>query len=140
MGYCIEFEECNIKISEENMKEALKVLSNKSFCWCDRFNYEEIDFDNINNNCEDVNEDNYDSISVYDAWEQLRYDIKYEDGYWNIVDFFGEKLGDEDEIFKLIAPYCEDGYIQFLGEDGDRFRYCIENKKYKFKVPTITWE
>ena len=88
--------------------------------------YENIDFSDN----EEVNNYNYDSMSVYDVWEDLRYDVDYIDDSWYICGFLGEKYGSDDELFNLIAPYCEDGYIQFCGEDGEHFRFVIKDGKF----------
>ena len=138
MGYCIELEEGKIKLTEENMKKALKELSKHSFRWCDDFCYENIVFEHKNKSCwEETNEE---EITIEEVWEWLRYEVKYENGYWIIYDFNGEKLGDDEDIFNLIAPYCEDGYLQYLGEDGERWRYVFENGKCETRYPTTSWE
>ena len=126
MGYCIELEEGEIKIKKDNIDKVLKVLSNKDFCWCDKIYYNKDDY---------IDED-----VVINSFELLRYYIKYENGYWIISDFEGEKLGDDEDIFRLISPYCEDGYLQFLGEDGEKWRYVIKDKKFDIKYPTLVWE
>ena len=127
MGYCIDYEEGKIRLTNENMKKALKVLSGKKIRWCNGFDYENIDFSDN----EEVNNYNYDSMSVYDVWEDLRYDVDYIDDSWYICGFLGEKYGSDDELFNLIAPYCEDGYIQFCGEDGEHFRFVIKDGKFE---------
>ena len=159
MGYCIEKEEGSIKIKKENMKGLLQRLSDyfatgEDLRWCDSFKIENIlldVFDFVNTpkkerceectgvDCEDCKY--YNKFSISDIWEEcLRYGIIEEDEYYVIVDFYGEKLGDDDKFFKLIAPYCEDGYFQFLGEDGTRFRYIIRDGLFYEKYATVSWE
>jgi hypothetical protein len=61
----------------------------------------------------------------------------------DIIDlyFTGDKLGDEDFLFRAIAPYVEDGsYIEMSGEDSCLWRWCFENGTIFEKYPTITWE
>ena len=155
MGYCIEKEEGSIKIKKENMKGLLQRLSEyfatgEDLRWCDSFKFDDIDLTRFNIDDESIveehswnedYEDNDDKFSISQIWEEcLRYGIIEEDEYYVIVDFYGEKLGDDDKFFKLIAPYCEDGYFQFLGEDGDRFRYIIKDGKFDEKYATVSWE
>lgn len=48
------------------------------------------------------------------------------DSYGNIVDlvFQGEKSGDEDKLFKAIAPYVKaDSYITMLGAEGETWQW-----------------
>lgn len=46
---------------------------------------------------------------------------------YNIDYFSGEKLGDDDEIFKCISNYLTDGEICFLGEDDEYFTIKCKN-------------
>ena len=155
MGYCIGKEEGSIKIKKENMKGLLQRLSEyfatgEDLRWCDSFKFDDIDLTRFNVDDESIveehswnedYEDNDDKFSISQIWEEcLRYGIIEEDESYVIVDFYGEKLGDDDKFFKLIAPYCEDGYFQFLGEDGDRFRYIIRDGLFYEKYATVSWE
>lgn len=43
------------------------------------------------------------------------------------IDFEGEKLGDEDHLWKAIAPFVTpDSYIEMSGEDGDFWRWYFD--------------
>lgn len=126
MGYCINYEEGNIKIKKENMKLILDKLldffsNDGELRWVNGFDIKNID-------------------NVVEVWEDLRYKITEDDNYYIITDFVGEKLGDDDKLFKLIAEYCEDGYLQFCGEDGEHFRFIIENGKFKEKIAGLSWD
>lgn len=129
MGYCIQHEEGSIKIKKENMKLILNKLSDYfndggELRWVSGFNISDI---------EDID-------NMLEVWEDLRYEIKDDGDYYIITDFMGEKLGDDDTFFKLIAPYCEDGYFQFYGEDGDLFRFIIKNGQFEEKFAKITFD
>lgn len=130
MGYCIYHEEGNIKFKKENMKKILNKLSDYfnnggELRWVNGFNIADIkDIDDV----------------LGGIWEDLRYKIKGHGDYYIITDFIGDKLGDDDTLFKLIAPYCEDGYLQFCGEDGDHFRFVIENGNFKEKFAKIIFD
>ena len=144
MGYCIEKEEGRINIKKENMKPLLQMLSDyfksgNELRWFDEFNIDDVNLESFDLKHYDENDDERMSISQVFG-EYLRYGLTQDNEYYTIVDFYGEKLGDDDIFFKLIAPYCEDGYIQFLGEDGDRFRYVIKNGEFEEKYATLSWD
>lgn len=135
MGYCIEKEEGQIKIKKENMIKALKTLSDYftnggQLRWVNGFDLDEVDFD------EPIEE--YNDI-IAEMWDDLRYGYTLTEDYYIIEDFYGEKLGEDDKLFNMIAPYCEDGYIQFCGEDGEHFRYIIKDGKFEEKYADISW-
>lgn len=60
-----------------------------------------------------------------DAMEDWRHPIELDsDGNVVDIDFTGEKIGDEKEMFESIAEYVEDeSFIEYVGEDGRRFMY-----------------
>lgn len=135
MGYCIEHEEGYIEIKKENMPKILQTLSDYfkgggSLRWVDGFDIEDMN-----------SEDEYDEpLTLNDIWDDLRYGIKEEDNFYIINDFVGEKYGDDNILFNMIAPYCEDGYFQFCGEDGDHFRFIIKDGEFKEKSANLDWE
>jgi hypothetical protein len=127
MGYCISHEEGSIKIKKENMNRAINILreyikSGNKLRW-------------VNGDWFDEDTDTLEYI-----WEDLRYELEDDDEYYKIVEFTGEKLGDDDKIFELIAPYCEDGYLQFTGEDGEHFRFVIKDGKFAERWAKISWD
>lgn len=60
----------------------------------------------------------------------------------NIIDIYfeGYDLGDEDLLFNALAPYVEDGFIEMVGEDGDRWRWVFKNGACMEKEPKLVWE
>lgn len=135
MGYCIYHEEGDIKIKKENMELVLKNLSDffkngGELRWVNGFNIEDM-----------IAEDEDDDVlTLEEIWEDLRYTYKETDTYYIINDFYGEKLGDDLKLFQLIAEYCEDGFLQFNGEDGDHFRIVIKDGKAFEKWAELSWE
>lgn len=124
MGYCIEHEEGNIEIKKENMGSIIKVLqdyfkSGNKLRWVDG-NWDE-------------------DSTLEDIWWDLRYELLEFDEHYIISDFTGEKLGDDYKLLTIIAPYCEDGYLQFCGEDGKHFRFIIKDGKCEEKYAKISW-
>lgn len=134
MGYCVWSEESTISIKKENMQPLLQMLSDyfksRELRWVDGFDIEDMFSD----------EDDDEPLTLENIWEDLRYEYTETDTHYIINEFLGEKLGDDFEFFELIAPFCEDGYIQFNGEDGEKWRYVIQNKECKEVYPTISWK
>lgn len=83
---------------------------------------------------------NADSLS--EALAECRYSIE-EDDNGNVFDiwFIGEKLGGDFNIFLAIAPVVENGsYIEMRGEEGDLWRWVVNDGVCKEITPTIIWE
>lgn len=60
--------------------------------------------------------------SIDDALEAWRFEPVYDGARMTGLDFTGQKIGDEAQMFEAIAPYVEEGsYIHFEGEDGSEF-------------------
>lgn len=122
MGYCMEQIDSNFKIKKENKKKLFKKVinhfkslnnSNKKFKWID-------------------NENVLDSENIFELFESLRYEVEYDiDDNIKSIDFIGEKLGDDYEVFELIAEFVEkDSYIIFKGEDDEIFEFTfIKNEE-----------
>ena len=117
MGYCIELE--YVKGMEFKRSDANNIINDikewaktkRTIMWVDKRFIEETD-------------------RIEDLFEELRYPLNYnkERDMYNIDYFNGEKLGDDDEIFKCISKYLTDGEICFLGEDGEYFTIKCQNE------------
>lgn len=47
------------------------------------------------------------------------------------VEFVGENAGDEEDLFRALAPFVRSGsYLVFHGEDGDAWRLRFEDGKF----------
>lgn len=72
--------------------------------------------------------------AIVSMWDSLRYDARILDnGDLEIFDFIGDKLGDDFEIFKAVAECMEDGFMDFVGEDGEAFIISIANGKLEIE-------
>lgn len=73
-------------------------------------------------------------------------------GNWGFDGFIGDfddfvvkkspeykKIGQEDELFKVIAPYMSQLDIECRGEDGEKWKWVVENGKFAEKQAVITW-
>lgn len=77
-----------------------------------------------------------------ECMNNLRWEIeKDENDNINNINFVGENLGDDLEIFNIISPYVKYGsYIECVDEDGDKWRYLFEHGVCREVYPKITWE
>lgn len=126
MGYCVSLVGSNVKFKKADADVILLVLKdfakNKSLMWCDE--------DGI-----------LESDDIEECFEKLRYPLTEKEDYYIIDDFYGEKLGDEKKIFNSIYKYIEKGsYLEYVGEDGDRFRLVFGDKECEYKYPTLIWD
>lgn len=129
MGYCVEVDggtfSFNINKSDEilnSIKEGIKSKKITEERW--------IDFDILLN-----------SETIEEAFEELRFELFIDNDKYKIDYFSGEKLaGYEEQLFKCIAPYVNDGYLEYLGEDGEKWRYVFKGGECKKVFPNITWE
>lgn len=129
MGYCIEVDRgtfsFNINKSDEilnSIKEGIKSKKITEERW--------IDFDILLN-----------SETIEEAFEKLRFELFIDNDKYKIDYFIGEKLGGyEESLFKCIAPYVNDGYLEYLGEDGEKWRYVFKGGECKEVFPKVVWE
>ena len=131
MELCISSYTNRFKIKKENIEKAFKKLydyakNNKSvidnWMWCD-------------------SSDILDSENLSNALEHLRWDIKYdEDMNIKNIEFSGEKLGNDFDLFCIIAEFVEDGYIEVYAEDDSFWRWYFINGECTEVFPTINWE
>jgi hypothetical protein len=58
------------------------------------------------------------------------------------VDYFdGGKWGDDEHLWKALAPFVEDGgVIEFKGEDGHYWRYVFGGGTMTEQTGTVVWE
>lgn len=109
MGYYINCLDSKFELktgTDEQALCALKKLAKKK------------DLDWINNS------DILNSNSIEEALEHCRWKISSDSS----LEFLGEKLGNDEDIFNTIASYVkETSYIQISGEDGSLWRWIFED-------------
>lgn len=135
MGYRIEFKAARFHINANQKAQALKTLKRlrptsgggwsngrKEWSW--------------------VSQDQVTKAETLEAaLEEWRFPVKA-DAEGNIISIYfdGEKLGDEDQLFKELAPFVKSGsFIEMGGEDGDRWRWTFTNGTFKTVHSEITW-
>jgi len=57
------------------------------------------------------------------------------------LSFLGAKSGDEEKLFKTIAPYVEkDSFIEMSGEESEMWRWVFDGKNCKEMYAEIIWK
>ena len=79
--------------------------------------------------------------SLKEAVKAWRWNLDMDDvGNVYGICFEGEKLGDDEILFRAIAPYVEEGsFIQMSGEDGCLWRWSFDGKECIEKSAQIEW-
>ena len=128
MGYCIEVKTENFSFDVSKADELMNSVKRE---------FKEGNIDSRWIYTEEV----INSETIEDMFGELRFEL-YKDGDKYRIDYFrGEKLdGCELELFQCIAPYIDDGYLEYIGEDGEKWRYIFKNGECKEVYPKIVWE
>lgn len=128
MGYCVSISESTVSFDKAKVNDLMDKVK-KDFRegkiegrWIELYEVIESDY-------------------VEEFFDALRLAI-YEVGSLYKIDYLcGEKLdGCELELYSSMAEFANDGYIEYLGEDGERWRYIFENGKCREVYPRIVWE
>lgn len=119
MGYYVRIEFFDVKIKKSNEEAALDALKvyNKN-----------PGFDGW---CKSIEEEEMHLVNALDGLRFLAEEKEIEgEKYIVFVEFQGEKSGDEEAIFTVLAPYIEEGSeIYFDGEDDCEWRYSFKDGK-----------
>ena len=127
MGYKIHLIDSDFRIDSEHERDALedvrKLTTWNDWAWMNRANPASWDY-------------------LKEAMEAWNFPIELDDDR-NVVGirFDGEKEGDEEELFRTLAPYVDDGsYLQFRGEDAEIWRYVFEGDSVERQDATMRYE
>lgn len=67
--------------------------------------------------------------------------IHHESGDVVNIQFEAEKIGDEEQLFAVLAPFIAPGsYIEMVGEDGDRWRWVFDGTTCQTVRAKVSWE
>lgn len=130
MGYCVEINEStfnfNIEKSDEIIKTIKEFTENKigKLRWIDESEV-------------------FEATNIVEIFSAFRLELALDSAETKyIIDYMsGEKLGGyELDFYNCIAEFINDGYIEYLGEDGEKWRYVFKNGKCEEKYPTEIWE
>jgi len=128
MGYHVDMMDASFNMKKENLLPALKAVK---------------DFIRVSAQLRWV--DNYtilNASNLAEVMEEFKYELSVDD-LGNVYDigYDSDKQGDEETIFRVIAPYVEpDSYIEMLGEDGDRWRYLFKDGVLKILQGRVVWD
>ena len=125
MGYHIELRESSFIIEKDNFDAALaavKAIPAGHYSWvADSFREAE---------------------TLKASLDEWRYEAYFDKPSGDIVDLFftGEKSGDEEVLFKALAPYVKAGsYLLFYGEDGAIWRWFFTGKRVIEQYADVTF-
>lgn len=60
---------------------------------------------------------------------------------FEITDFEGDSSGDDDSLFRALAPFIEaGGYIEMVGEDSHMWRWVFDGRRCSGEESIITWD
>lgn len=140
MGYCISLQDhqfvipasaldlayvaaCELNSDASAAKHGGSSTGEVWFSWVDS------DYDKT---CKDLKE-------VLSHW---RYEGDYDSarGAFVLEYFSGEKIGDEDQLFRVLALFVQAGsYMEFLGEDGGTWRWEFNGGEMTTYTGKTTW-
>lgn len=130
MGYCIDQINSSFHMKADGLEAAANAVraawnGKKQIGWIKEYELNESD-------------------SLTDLADTCRWDMEQNMETLDIesIYFNGEKYGDDLEAFLgAIAPYVEAGsYIEFSGEEGERFRFLFKDGKVKEQQAEVTYE
>lgn len=129
MGYSARISETKFLIKEENLEDAFIYAKDFLIKYDEKISYVEKEDIEATNNLEDL----FEVFGFEIEKDPITLDI-------NKLEFVWDKLGNDENLFGLIAPYIEEGsYIQWIGEDGDIWRYVFRNGIFEIVTPKIEW-
>jgi hypothetical protein len=124
MGYCVDIG-CDVTIKKENLQACLEAINGLN----ETGNYAWV-----------VGPDGSKYQTIEEAFRAWRYDTWVDaDGNFSIIGFTGQKWGDDETLYKTIAPFAE-GEIRCHGEDGENWAYKFEGGKLYHGRFEIIWE
>ena len=125
MGYCIQLVDVDFTIKADRKAEAFALFAAVRGGWHWTWT-------------EDRTLDA--ATTIEDVLNEFRYEPEVDEhGDITYLRFTGEKIGDEDQFFTVIAPAVEDGYLEFVGEDHERWRFVFKGGVMHTLEPTTTW-
>lgn len=82
--------------------------------------------------------------TLQEAMNECRWEFQTnggDNGDFDVIEFNGEKLGEDELIFSAIAPFVKDGsFIEMEGEDGSLWKWIFNDGKVKEKMAKIVYE
>jgi hypothetical protein len=127
MGYCVSISIGGVFIPTKNIDKCLEAINKLN----QSYNSPPAD----------------DILNAFDDWS---HPVSLDGEGITVDEFNGEKWRDQDEFYKVIAPFVEpkasefnkerEGVIECLGEDGEKWRYIFKDGKIKHETAVVSWE
>jgi hypothetical protein len=130
MGYCVEVSEKTFNFNPEKAKQIKEKV--KKYFEEDKIQGRWISKGEV-----------LDAENIVELFDALRFEIflDEDDNLYKIDYMSGEKLdGCELDMFQCIAEFINDSYIEYLGEDGEKWRYVFKDGECNEVYPKVTWE
>lgn len=125
MGYYISVPKVKFLLKAKNIPETVKTIKalhgQESIC------------DSSGPHFSWVDNDFYLLNTIEELLTEFRWKpTKAENGDIIGLQFTGQKWGDDEELFKVIAPYVESGsYIKVIGEEGAKWYWLFKNGQFE---------
>jgi len=129
MGYCINQIGSRFCIKAKNIKPALQALQDY--------------FKEVGDKSWISGHEVLDASTFVEAMKACRWDVGMGKEVSDIVEiqFNGERLGDDESIFNVIAPYVESGsYIEISGEDDCHWRWNFDGQAVVQNYAEVDYE
>lgn len=128
MGYCVEISESTVSFNKENIDKLMAKVKK---------DFKEGKIEGRWIHAKSV----INSDGIEEFFDELRLAI-FEEGDTYKIDYLsGEKLdGCELDLYTSMAEFTNDGYIEYLGEDGEKWRYVFKNSKCEEVYPKLSWD
>ena len=124
MGIYISLREETFKMDANKKDKALAAIKklckkNKDYSWVE-------------------NDKVLDAKTFEEAMQEWRYPVSVDEkGNVCQIEFIGEKLGDEEELFKAIAPFVKRGSYLVMEIEQDFYKWAFDGKTFKEKCGHI---
>jgi hypothetical protein len=130
MGYCVEVSEKTFNFNPEKAKQIKEKV--KKYFEEDKIQGRWISKGEV-----------LDAENIVELFDALRFEIflDEDDNLYKIDYMSGEKLdGCELDMFQCMAEFINDSYIEYLGEDGEKWRYVFKDGECNEVYPKVIWE
>jgi hypothetical protein len=133
MGYCVDIEINNVEISAEHICQCMGAINGLN----SKDNYNIMGGGRGDGSIKWFSWVSYPENGLFsrlvDAFDGWRYDAKEcDNGGVALISFDGEKWGDDEILYKTIAPFVKSsGEILVRGEDGAVWKYVFNDGKVK---------
>lgn len=127
MGYYVEITESTVQFKKEKLDQLMETVKNA-------FKNREISdgwFDEKEVLSAKTPDEFFEALCFYVYETETSYKIDY---------LMNEKAhGNELKLYETMAPFADDGHLEYLGEDGEKWRYVFKNGHCTIVEPKIVW-